>query len=67
MCAPVSNLYSVYITNYNNNCLFDILLCLQPILIHYSSHTTIRYSAHNVNVRTTTVLFTRKTTSHRTD
>ena len=29
MCATVSNLYNVYNNNYNNNCLLDILLCLQ--------------------------------------
>ena len=26
----VSNLYNIYNNNYNNNCLFDIILCLQP-------------------------------------
>ena len=30
MCATVSELYNVLNNNYNNNCLFDVLICLQP-------------------------------------
>ena len=47
-----SNLYHIY----NNNYSFVIPICLQPFLqakiFRYSSHTTIRYSAHNLFIST---------------
>ena len=63
MCATVSNLYNVRNSNYNNNYLFDILLCLQLFV----SNNTCSPDLYSGYLQTTTVLFTRTASSHQTN
>ena len=85
LCATVQtyNMYTTIITTITTPslCLSAFTTFLQATLVRYSSHTTIRYSAHNLFVSTNiysldlyskelptmTVPFTRNVSLHKTD
>ena len=53
MCPTVSNLYNVYNNNYNNNCLFDILLTqLFAILLTMEIFIPRLFSSHAARLHT---------------